>query len=1753
MTNDSPPSDVQQVVETSPNGRYTRYSSVLGKGAYKTVYEAFDTEEALQVAWNKLHVDRLTEHDLEKVSNEVSLLRKVTHKNIIKFYDSWRGTDNNGNQTINFITEQMMSGTLKEYLRKAQAIKLKVIRRWCSNILDAIAYLHTQTPPIMHRDLKCDNIFINGHVGEVKIGDLGLSGVKEREKADSVIGTPEFMAPELYEESYTEKVDIYAFGMCLLEIVSMEYPYSECTNMAQIFKKVFGGEKPRAFEMLLDGDVKDVIAACLQREPLRPSAVELLKHPLFSEWETDDGSASNLSLVKSSSQSVQAQQIVETLSTGVPIGTDLIDWSDPLKRHMLVRMQEGDNGAGDDHQVSVRASNQNGGFVIGLEIPIRDAIKRVEFTFDPFEDSAKHIAQEMVAEFALGEEQLVVIQEEVERQVKMANDQRDQREALSRNATPQPMQRSADSTQLRTSVQSANVAGPILEETTIPVQVHQPPVQNAASALAPQLSTPVRIPHPIEHRPSSMQQPLQSIPEHPIVEPMPDFPKEPPVPQPVGDQPEHRPSEQFNISSLTHLPQENVIVTSQHQNVIVPDEGLMTEELATRGTQAARQNPRSLALPPSVPEYSDQSADDYYKSYPSLPDHNSDENLSSKLQIGQQESVINPAHQPHVEGQSLGPVGTSIGASALPGGQQVQSQDRPQAVPVVATQHSIPTIDPSRAEHILYEGIRNASFSSRSELEVKEGERIVVADAGAFQANPIAQPVEGQQAQVEAQLLEENRRSAQTTHIDAHSDAGSTAARHGIATGLVVEDIAGTHSEEQVPQALPQAPSFVSSRPQSTTSIEIPSTSISPHLSHDFKRGKDIVKPVLDVHSTPAETRIEHIHQASPHKESLEARGERDVDKVQDTYVQNASHRGRPEIGRAIEIRRVPNDSASISSLFVPSEPLMRTGSNIPHPSNSIPRTLSERPASSPPVEHAFQITSIPQSISDGNLPRQPPDVAHSREDTPDSRLRSQSSSMEQIVKSSTSPTRRSQFSVPGTETEAMSQAVRSVPGAEMYSFSVHSPREFGAEGYNGLSSTRSQPRSGSRPQIVVVDRETSSSRGETNGSVLESSGGVEHGSTRDLMSSEQGSAVAESYSSPERQKPPFSNISHVPPNGHMSSTHQSPPPSASEIPATVRFKDGTGVVSVVPNGTTPESHLLRGTATFQEPKIDQRSYTDCLKLIDLCSRGRYGEVLDKIDRGGASVRFADYDRRTPLHIAAAEGHLKICALLLERGADVNAKDRWGHTPLWDAKMNDHGEVQELLLRHQGTDSSHSMDETSFELMQYAAKGDLDSVRDRIVAGAEATFQDYDRRSPLHLACSEGHVEVAELLLVNGASHSVRDRMGRSPVDDAVTNGHRKILCLLRQYGATIPPHLLEAQPESVNQKGMDLVEHAARGRIDAVRQYLKQGANPNFGDYDHRTPLHLACVEGRRDVVHVLLQAGAKTHLRDRWGSTPLDEARKGGYTSIVDDIEKWEGKRGHKSLHSFDRAAIVTGHERSLLRDVQEDAASFDHMSHGIPNSVSMDAITNLHNAADDFAAKYPRGEAPNGQCAEHAPAIPVPQPHLIPVDMFHAAMNPGASVSQRPILQSHSQVNLTNDHATSARHLHRKSSTESESSLRGSGDVRLRVSSSSTSRIQSMDPTGAPRAAVVSNQGQVAGDFRVSYSSMPNGATADPTRFPVVQQTGRGRMSPMSVSPRPISGDRYAPQGGNRMVVGPNGEVNPAVRLVVDGLIDAAVSER
>ncbi|GMH17315.1 hypothetical protein Nepgr_019156 [Nepenthes gracilis] len=265
-----------EYAEKDPTGRYVRFNEVLGKGAFKTVYKAFDEVDGIEVAWNRVKIDDVLQSPdgLEKLYSEVHLLKSLRHENIIRLYDSWV---DNKKKTVNMITELFTSGNLREYRKKHKNVDMKAVKNWARQILRGLVYLHSHNPPIIHRDLKCDNIFINGNHGEVKIGDLGLATVMKQPTARSVIGTPEFMAPELYEEEYNELADIYSFGMCMLEMVTFEYPYCECKNPAQIFKKVTSGIKPASLEKVQDLQMREFIEKCLVRASERLPAKELLK------------------------------------------------------------------------------------------------------------------------------------------------------------------------------------------------------------------------------------------------------------------------------------------------------------------------------------------------------------------------------------------------------------------------------------------------------------------------------------------------------------------------------------------------------------------------------------------------------------------------------------------------------------------------------------------------------------------------------------------------------------------------------------------------------------------------------------------------------------------------------------------------------------------------------------------------------------------------------------------------------------------------------------------------------------------------------------------------------------------------------------------------------------------------------------------------------------------------------------------------------------------------------------------------------------------------------------------------------------------------------------------------------------------------------------------------------------------------------------------------------------------------------------
>ncbi|KAK6254957.1 Protein kinase domain - like 10 [Theobroma cacao] len=424
--------DYSQFVEVDPTGRYGRYNEILGKGASKTVYKAFDEYEGIEVAWNqvKLHDFLHSSEDLERLYCEIHLLKTLKHENIMKFYTSWVDP---AKRNINFVTEMFTSGTLRQYRLKHRRVNIRAVKHWCRQILRGLLYLHSHDPPVIHRDLKCDNIFVNGNQGEVKIGDLGLAAILRKSHAARCVGTPEFMAPEVYEEEYNELVDIYSFGMCILEMVTFEYPYSECTHPAQIYKKVVSGKKPEALYKVKDPEVRQFVEKCLATVSRRLPARELLRDPFLQlddygsdlrpiEYQRDYYDAGPLVRqplydINHSNNSSLFNSYTNYLGYGPENGLGYNSLEFETSEIDLFTSQE-DGHLGDVDLTIKGKWREDDGIFLRLRIADKEGcFRNIYFPFDIESDTALNVATEMVSELDINDQDVTKIADMIDGEI----------------------------------------------------------------------------------------------------------------------------------------------------------------------------------------------------------------------------------------------------------------------------------------------------------------------------------------------------------------------------------------------------------------------------------------------------------------------------------------------------------------------------------------------------------------------------------------------------------------------------------------------------------------------------------------------------------------------------------------------------------------------------------------------------------------------------------------------------------------------------------------------------------------------------------------------------------------------------------------------------------------------------------------------------------------------------------------------------------------------------------------------------------------------------------------------------------------------------------------------------------------------------------------------------------------------------------------------------------------------------------------
>ncbi len=178
-------------------------------------------------------------------------------------------------------------------------------------------------------------------------------------------------------------------------------------------------------------------------------------------------------------------------------------------------------------------------------------------------------------------------------------------------------------------------------------------------------------------------------------------------------------------------------------------------------------------------------------------------------------------------------------------------------------------------------------------------------------------------------------------------------------------------------------------------------------------------------------------------------------------------------------------------------------------------------------------------------------------------------------------------------------------------------------------------------------------------------------------------------------------------------------------------------------------------------------------------------------------------------------------------------------------------------------------------LLRACAEDNVVRVRELLAQSNNSlvAFKDYDRRTALHVAASEGKTELVVLLLDAGANPNPSDRWGGSPLDDATRCRYPEVAELLRQRGGRA----------GVGDQSAALLEAVGLGNLELVNSLLADGANPRAIDYDSRSPLHLAARDGHKDVVRALLAAKADPNDADRWNQTPLEYARHKGNSACA------------------------------------------------------------------------------------------------------------------------------------------------------------------------------------------------------------------------------------------------------------------------------
>jgi ankyrin repeat protein len=288
-------------------------------------------------------------------------------------------------------------------------------------------------------------------------------------------------------------------------------------------------------------------------------------------------------------------------------------------------------------------------------------------------------------------------------------------------------------------------------------------------------------------------------------------------------------------------------------------------------------------------------------------------------------------------------------------------------------------------------------------------------------------------------------------------------------------------------------------------------------------------------------------------------------------------------------------------------------------------------------------------------------------------------------------------------------------------------------------------------------------------------------------------------------------------------------------------------------------------------------------------------EFMAVLLKGKHDANTKDTYDRTPLLLAAANGHQAAVKLLVDKGADLESKDEeYGRAPLSWATENGHQAVLRLLVDEGADLESKDYWFRQTTLSWAAEKGNEAVVKLLLGKGANPESKDEQGWTPLSLAAGNKHEAVAELLLGDGADVDSKDENGRTPLSWAAESGHMGLVKLLLDNSADV---------ESKDYYGQTSLSWAVEsGHMEVVKLLLDNGADVDSKDENGRTPLSWFAGSGHMGLVKLLLDNSADVESKDDYGQTSLFWAVESGHMEVVKllldngaDVERMSTFRCH------------------------------------------------------------------------------------------------------------------------------------------------------------------------------------------------------------------------------------------------------------------